>query len=216
MIAAQPLSPVQTQSACPIPAWHAGFLKLLPAIRTHARCCFRELATDAREEAIQEVVSLALIAYVRLHEQGREHVAFAVPLARYAVHRVRDGRCAAGGANVRDLTSARCRCHKGVIVERLDNFDERAGTWEALVVEDRRATPADVAITRIDFSSWLACLPRKKRRIAEKLATGETTGAVAQKFRVSAARIAQLRREFHDAWLKFHGEVIEDTDSAAA
>jgi len=53
----------------------------------------------------------------------------------------------------------------------------------------------------------LACLlPRYKRRIAETLASSETTKATARKFRVSPGRISQTRRELETAWQEFQGE----------
>ena len=47
------------------PSWHKGFLAMLPAIQTHARIMLRNLAPEAREEAVQEVVCNALVAYAR-------------------------------------------------------------------------------------------------------------------------------------------------------
>ena len=40
-----------------IPAWHAGFLEMLPAIRRQARLAFRHLDPEAREEAVEEAVA---------------------------------------------------------------------------------------------------------------------------------------------------------------
>lgn len=53
------------------PAWHAGFLTMLPTIGTHARIAFRHLDPEAREEALQEVIANACRAYVRLVELGK-------------------------------------------------------------------------------------------------------------------------------------------------
>jgi hypothetical protein len=62
--------------------------------------------------------------------------------------------------NGHDVTSDYCRQKKGLLVERLDHFDEHCSDWEQLVVEDRHSTPADVASTRIDFAAWLESLPK--------------------------------------------------------
>jgi len=40
------------------------------------------------------------------------------------------------------------------------------------------------------------------------LATGETTNAAAKKFRISAGRISQLRRELEESWKKFQGDLV--------
>ena len=74
-------------------------------------------------------------------------------------------------------------------------------------MEDRSAGPAEVAATRIDFGDWLGTLSGKQRRIANTLATGESTGGAARKHRVSPARISQFRRELMEAWLSFQGEL---------
>ena len=84
---------------------------------------------------------------------------------------------------------------KGFQVDRLDHFDPEDQKWCEVLVEDRHAGPDEIARTRIDFSDWLDSLKRRDRRVAEFLANGETTTAAARKFRVSAGRISQLRRE---------------------
>jgi len=67
--------------------------------------------------------------------------------------------------------------------------------------------PAETAAARIDFGDWLRTLGGWRRRIAETLPKGDTTSVAVAKFRVSLGRISQLRRELHDDWERFHGEV---------
>ena len=86
-----------------------------------------------------------------------------------------------------------------------DCYDQNKGEWNEILVEDRHAGPAKTAASRIDFAEWLLTLPRRKRRIAEELAKGETTRTTAKRFRVSAGRISQMRRELKDAWEDFQG-----------
>ena len=191
------------------PKWHAPFLRMLPAIRTHARVAFRHLDPEAREEAVQEVIANACRAYKRLVELGKTDIAYAGALARYGVAQVKDGRRVGGRLNVRDISSEYCQRRKNVTVERLDKFDKEDG-WQEIVVEDRHATPADIARIRIDFGSWLGTLRHRDRRIAETLSVGETTGDVAQRFRVSASRVSQLRRELQDSWDEFCGDLADE------
>jgi hypothetical protein len=56
----------QNRSRKSVPAWHAGFLAMLPAIVTHAKIVFRHLRGEARQDAIQEAIANALVAFVRL------------------------------------------------------------------------------------------------------------------------------------------------------
>jgi hypothetical protein len=74
-------------------------------------------------------------------------------------------------------------------------------------VDDKRATPADTAASRIDFAAWLDRLSARRRKIAQVLATGESTSAAARRFRVSP-RISQIRRELHQVWQRYQGEEL--------
>ena len=88
--------------------------------------------------------------------------------------------------------------------------------WQEIVVEDKRATPADTAACRLDFAAWLVRLPERHRRVAELLAASETTTAVARHVGLTPARISQIRRELHDAWRTFQGEATLAGQAAAA
>jgi hypothetical protein len=195
-------------------AWQAGFLAMLPDIRTHARIAFRDLAPEAREEAVQEAVCNAMVAYARLCRLGKADLAYPGVLARFAVAQTRDFRKVGGRLNVKDVSSGYCQCRKGVVVERLDKFDAEEGGWIEAVVEDRRTPVPEQAAFRCDFPAWLATLPRRNRRIAQALSVGHTTGELAKRFKVSAGRISQLRREFQKSWEEFHGEALPDTEAA--
>ena len=72
--------------------------------------------------------------------------------------------------------------------------------WRELVVEDRHATPAEVASFKLDFADWLKRLKRSKRKVALRLAAGDTTSEVASHFRLSRGRISQLRNELQQDW----------------
>jgi len=93
---------------------------------------------------------------------------------------------------------------------KVSNWPKRyadKGEWREVLLEDRRAGPAETAAARIDIGDWFTSLPRKKRRLAENLATGLTTKKAASKFRLSPGRISQVRRELMDSWRAFQGEL---------
>jgi hypothetical protein len=188
-------------------AWHARFLAMLPSIRRRANITFRAAGPDLREELVQEVVASSFAAYARLVELGKEELAFPYPLARFAIGQVRAGRQLGNAVRIREVLSAYAQRHKGFQVERLDCFDETEDCWTEIVVEDKRATPADIAAARIDFASWLRLLPTLRRKIALTLASGETTSATAKKFGVTPARISQLRQWLKESWEAFQGEL---------
>jgi hypothetical protein len=181
-------------------------LQLLPAITAYARFAFRHFKPEARAEAVAEVVANACQAFARLVQLKKTDIAYAAPLARYGVRQTLDGRKVGGHLNVKDISSEYAQKAKGIHLERLDRYDEDEQAWNEVLVEDRRAGPADIARTRIDFSDWLASLQRRDRRLAEFLAKGETTQAAAKKFKVSQGRISQLRRELGANWRRFVGD----------
>ena len=188
------------------PAWHAGFLALLPEIYRQLRFAFRRMEPERRDEATQEALANALVAYVRLHELGKTDVAYATPLASYAVKQVCSGRQVGCRLNMDDVLSPYAQRRQGFTVSRLQRPDEREGTWKEILVEDPTCTPAELAASRIDFDAWLKKLPRKKRRIASTLAASETTKETANKHKVTPGRVSQLRRELAASWDEFHGE----------
>jgi len=98
----------------------------------------------------------------------------------------------------------------------LDYCDEDESGWRGIVVEDRQSGPADIAATRIDFSDWLAALPDRARHVAEHLAVGVPTNEAARRFKVSPARISQLRRELHESWRQFQDESVSAPEPVVA
>ena len=197
---------VSASAPDPRPHWHKTFLGMLPQILTHAKCAFAFLKPEARAEAIQEVVANACQAYARLVELGKTDIAYPIALARYGVRQTRDHRKVGGHLNIKDVLSKYCQNRKGITVERLDKFDRAENVWEEILVEDRHAGPAATACARLDMDSWLKSLPVRHRKIAQYLSLGNQTSQAARKFKVSAGRISQLRKELAANWQRFIGD----------
>ncbi len=193
-------------ASAPRPRWHRVFLALLPQIVQHAKYAFRHLRGEARQDAIQETIANALVAFVALVRRGKMSLAYPTVLAKYAVAQIKDGRRVGNRLNVREVLSPYAQRLKGFRVERLDHYDEDEQAWSAVLVEDRHAGPAEIVRTKIDFSDWLDSLKRRERRIAESLAEGNRTRDVARRFRISAGRVSQLRRELAESWRRFVGD----------
>ena len=171
------MSTATTSPAAPSPRrrWHKKFEAMIPAIVKYARFAFRHVRGQDRQDLIQETIANAMVSFRRLVRRGRESVAHASVLAKYAIRQIKDGRRVGSKLNVREMLSKYAQRHKGFHVERIDHYEPQEQEWTQTVVEDRTAGPADIARTRIDFSDWLDSLKRRDRRVAEFLAKGETT-----------------------------------------
>jgi hypothetical protein len=198
--------PIRRSARPQAPGWHAQFLSILPAIRRQATVAFRGLPPEAKEDAVCEVIDNALVAFVSLSARGKADLAYPTPLTRYGIAQYRAGRRVGNRSSTRDVYSPAAQRKHCLTVERLDHFDEDEQTWEEVLVEDHHATPADVAAMRIDFAAWLRRLPRRIRRIALHLAAGHRTRDTARTFKLSPARISQLRRWLRSDWETFQGQ----------
>jgi hypothetical protein len=196
------------------PVWHEQFLNhILPVVEDLARTRFRNLPRSEQEESTAEAIAGALISFVSLVRRGRDPREFAIRLAQFALFRVRAGRLAASPDRSQDIMARLCRQKHGFAVHSLDAGESRDvgrgqshPDWRDLVLERRGSTPAEVAILRLDFRAWLGRMNHRRRQIAETLAVGYQTGEVARQFRLSAARISQIRRELEADWGEFQRE----------
>jgi len=102
--------------SAPDQAWQAGFVALLPAIRAHARIAFRALRPEARDDAIQEAVANACVAYVRLVQLGKQDFAYPSALVRFAVKHYWGGRRVGSSMNSGDVLC----CHAQRAAFRID------------------------------------------------------------------------------------------------
>ena len=198
------IAPVQTKRPAIVgPQHQEQFLEMLPQIRSQASRAFRRLQRELREDLIQEVIANAFCAFVSLVRRGRANAAYATPLANFAIRQAIAGRRVGSSSSIHDVSSPFARAARGILVERLD--DEQGG-WRAALIEDRRATPADIAAARIDVAAWFRAMSDSHRPIASALAMGETTSEVARQFGLSSARVSQIRGLLKSSWETFQGE----------
>ena len=186
--------------------WQQRFAAMLPTIVGYIVPAFRRLRPEAKEEAIAEAVANCCAAYARLAERGRESLAFATVLAGHAVAQVRVGRQVGGSLNSADISSTYAQRKQQFEVNRLDRYDWGENCWKEILLEDHTTPILDQVCFRLDFPCWLDTLPQRDREVAECLAAGESTSAVAERFGVSLGRISQLRRRLEKSWLEFQGE----------
>jgi hypothetical protein len=182
--------------------WQDAFVEMLPEIKKWLRLAFCRLASEAREDAMSEGVVHCLLAYVRLHEQGRTEVATASSLAWYSSRQVRRGRPAVGRMNSKEPLSRYAQ------VGSRNRFERQNGEWIDKLAEDKRASVADQVAAKLDVRAWFATLTKRMKEIAKDLACGCSTSEVANKHGVTAGRISQLRRTLEESWAAFQGEAV--------
>ena len=198
--------------ASPSPAprrrWERVFLSMLPKLIRHAKYAFRHMRrSQDYHDLIQETIANAFVAFKALVRRGKMDLAYPTVLARYAVAQIKDGRRVGAKLNVREVLSSYAQRLKNFTVDRLDRRQkDEENAWCEILIEDRHAGPAETACTRIDFESWLASLPVRYRRLAQYLSLGNRTSDAARKFKVSAGRVSQIRKELARSWKDFTGD----------
>ena len=187
------------------PAANNRFVALLPQIRDLAAHAFRKLGAEAREDCLEEVMARSYCLWLRLQQRGRADLAYPTTLANFAIREVRAGRRVGNRQNVNDLLSPYAQRMHQLKLRPLERRESDSEVSTALVIADRRAGPAETAATRLDLEAWFRSLPRQKRRLARVLAQGESTSEAAHRFGLTAGRVSQLRRWFHNHWNQFQG-----------
>jgi hypothetical protein len=148
--------------------------------------------------------------------RGRDPIAAGVSgIAAFAVRHTLKGRRIAnrhgGGRNKMSVEHRRAQQLGGYRVISLDSdepvrTDYGPAAWRDWVATDHRMGPADAAAFRLDFASWLASLPGRRRHTAELLAEGHGTLEVARWVGVTPAAVSQARSWLARSWRDFQGE----------
>jgi hypothetical protein len=112
------------------------------------------------------------------------------------------------GRGAIDLLHRRDQKRFGIQVLSLDRLagppsGPRHDAWREWPAADNRTTPADDAAFRLGFAAWLARLPLRKRRMAELLAAGHGTGAVALVLIITAGAVSLAHGWLSASWRAF-------------
>ncbi len=59
---------------------------------------------------------------------------------------------------------------------------------------------------RLDFPRWRGAYSDRDQRIIDDMMIGEHTAALADKYGMTASRVSQKRREYHNKWQRFTDE----------
>lgn len=198
--------------ALDVPQLHARFLALVPRIEQHGRVYFRSLTCQARKaDAIAEMLALAWKWFLRLARKGKDATQFVSALASFAARAVRSGRRLCGQEKAKDVLSPLAQQRHGFTVSSLPDSSSPAHLLEEALRDNTVSPVPDQVSFRVDFPAWRRTRGERDRRLIDDLMVGERTEPMARKHGLSPARVSQLRRQFHDDWLQFTGEIEDPT-----
>jgi hypothetical protein len=198
MIAMHPFAP---GSAVTCPGLQEDFLRILPGVQQHARCYFRHLGAEAREEAVAQATALAFATFRHLQERGKDPLAFSSKLAILAAKQVQAGRSLGNHQSSTDILSRATQRRWGFRVQSLARQRAADGeSWQQAVVDNTQTPPADAAAFRMDFRQWLASLTPRNRQLVDLLVLSHTPTYAARQLNLSRGRISQLRKAFARQW----------------
>lgn len=218
-----PTSPC-TQSLATL---HAKFLELLPRLRRHAEIVFRQVACPGqRDDLIAEVLALGWQWYRRLCQRGKNVAAFPAVFASLLGRAVKSGRRLTGQERARDVLSSVAQRRHGFRVEALPvatrtaqhelygqyRGQQRLDAFEERLHHNTQTPVADQVVFRIDFPNWLKLRTARERRLIRAMAQNERTTELSKQFDLSPGRISQLRREFHQGWERYCGDMTENSE----
>jgi hypothetical protein len=161
------------------------FTARLPELQRIAKSAFRSLPPDRREEAVQNVLTLAWKQYRALVLKGRPDAANMLgPILWFAIKQTKCGRMIQGCERAGDTYEQRRRGK--VVAEDIDVHDMMS-----------RSTPVIDAVSfLIDVPRFFETLTERQRHTARLLASGFTTGEVAEMTSVTAGAVSQFRARF--------------------
>jgi hypothetical protein len=186
---------------------HEDFLRILPRVEQHARCCFRHLGAEAQAEAVAQATALAFAAFRRLQERGKDPFAFPTQLAAFAAKQVQAGRTLGSRQSSTDILSPSTQRSWGFQVQSLAPGREAdRESWQEAVTDNTQTPPADAAAFRIDFAAWLDTLTPRNRQLVNLLLLCHTATQAARQLQLSRGRISQLRQQLARHWYALQGE----------
>jgi hypothetical protein len=183
----------------------SDFLNALPRIVRHARVYFRHLhCRHKKADFVSEVVAICWRWWLRLVERGRNPRTFVSTLATFAAKAVRCGRRLCGQLKAKDVLSERAQQRQNFSVSKLPDFSTESTNPLAEALADNTVSPVpDQVQFRLDFPAWTRSRCQRDRRLIHDMATGERTKVLAHRFKLSEARISQLRRDFYEDYDRF-------------
>jgi hypothetical protein len=184
---------------------HQEFVLALPRIEKHAEIVFRSVRCPHRKaDLISETVALAFKWWLRLRRRGKNPNRFVSAIATFAARAAGSGRRVCGQEKAKDVLSPRAQQLHHFTVGTLPAFSTLATNPLSEALIHNTMTPVDEQVAfRFDFPAWMTTYDQRRRDIIAGMASGERTTDLAERFRISPARISQMRLEFFLSWESF-------------
>jgi hypothetical protein len=198
-------------------ALHDQFVtRIMPAVERHARIYFRHLRCPHRkQEAVAEAVALSWRWFVGLDKRGTDGAQFPSAIATFAARSVSNGRRLCGREKPKDVLSSVAQRRRGFAVKSLPSHSTlSASPWMDALRDNTQSPVDDQVCFRHDFGMWLGTLGARNRRIVTDMAKGDRTQELAKRYRVSEARVSQLRRAARDEWGRYERDGVFDQKAA--
>ncbi len=197
------IASLETQTAITVPS----FESLLPSLQKQVRyaCRFLRLWQD-RQEAEQEMISLAFSFYRSLVDRDKIESVYSSTLGNYAIRSYFAGRRFTG-LSATDISSPRCQLLDRAVVCGLEIHNKTDHRFKEINVYDKRHRPSTIAAFNLDFESWTASLDDRDREILFAILDGETTGELSKRFAISPGRVSQIRQELASSWKNFTADL---------
>jgi hypothetical protein len=183
---------------------------MVPRIVAHGQVCFRHLRCPfEKADAIAEMLAVGWLWHIRLAQRGKDATQFVTALARYAAKSVHCGQRLTGMERTRDLLSPLAQRLHGLVVGKLPDPGALGTSPLAEALCDNAQTPVpDQVAFRHDFPLWRLTRTERDRRIIDGLMVGERPLDLSRQHGITPGRISQLRREFHEDWSRFCGDLV--------
>jgi hypothetical protein len=201
-----------TLSGASLTSVHKQFEVALPSMDQVLRHHFRNWPARRRADALADARAALWAAWHSLVRRGKDPLQVGViGIAARCCLFTKAGRKLGNknrGRGCLDVLDQRAQRRLGLKILSLDRDEETVARdgWREWLAEDNRVTPADEAAFRLDFGRWLDGLPERKRQMAELLAEGHETGAVARQLGVTPGAVSQTRRWLEGSWRAFQSE----------
>jgi len=170
-----------------------AILKVEEIIRKTTPRVVIPIGSEDCEEIIQEGVALSLKMIDGLEKSGGH--ASPGTIAYYAIQQLKSGRRSYYSGR-KQILSAAYQLDNG-LTESLD-VENEDGLCNVDLIPSKLPDPYEVTSLKLDWKAYLKTEPRRNRKIIFSLAKGCKAKEIAEKLRITEARLSQIRSDISE------------------